>query len=42
MNEFKILDPISPRDDRKIDRWDIVRITCPSCRRNVLLKEEWG
>jgi hydrogenase-4 component H len=42
MNEFKILDPISARDDRKIDRWDIVRVTCPSCRRNVLLKEEWG
>ena len=42
MKEFRILDQISPRDDRKIDRWDIVRITCPSCRRNVLLKEEWG
>jgi formate hydrogenlyase subunit 6/NADH:ubiquinone oxidoreductase subunit I len=33
---------ISPRDNRPIDRWDILRITCPSCRRDVLLKEEWG
>jgi hydrogenase-4 component H len=40
LQEFKLLDQISKRDNRKIDRWDIVRITCPSCRRNVLLKEE--
>ena len=42
LQEFKLLNHISKRDNRKIDRWDIVRITCPSCRRNVLLKEEWG
>ncbi|GAB4377403.1 MAG: formate hydrogenlyase complex iron-sulfur subunit [Calditrichia bacterium] len=35
--------PHSPgRGERAIDRWDIVRITCPRCRRNILLKEEWG
>lgn len=33
---------IAPRDDRPVDRWDILRVTCPSCRRDVLLKEEWG
>jgi hydrogenase-4 component H len=42
MNEFKILPTNSPRDDRPIDRWDIVKVACPSCRRDVLLKEEWG
>jgi len=42
MNEFKILPMESPRDTRKIDRWDIVRVSCPSCRRDILLKEEWG
>ncbi len=30
------------RDDRPVGRWDIMRITCPRCRRDVLLKEEWG
>ena len=42
LKEFQLLDEIPERDNRKIDRWDIVRITCPSCRRDVLLKEEWG
>ena len=30
------------RDNRQVGRWDMVQITCPKCRRNVLLKEEWG
>jgi formate hydrogenlyase subunit 6/NADH:ubiquinone oxidoreductase subunit I len=42
LKEFGILDPVSPRDNRSIDRWDMVRIICPTCRRDVLLKEEWG
>lgn len=40
--ELELLSEISPRDDRPVGRWDIVRITCPHCRRNVILKEEWG
>jgi formate hydrogenlyase subunit 6/NADH:ubiquinone oxidoreductase subunit I len=42
LNEFPLSDPVSSRDQRHIDRWDLVRVTCPECRRNVLLKEEWG
>ncbi len=34
--------PTANRDDRPVGRWDIMRILCPQCRRNVLLKEEWG
>ncbi|MBN2366750.1 MAG: 4Fe-4S dicluster domain-containing protein [Calditrichaeota bacterium] len=42
LKEFGILTPESDRKDKPIDRWDLVRVTCPSCRRDVLLKEEWG
>jgi len=31
-----------PRDDRTLDRTDIQRILCPTCRRAVTLLDEWG
>ncbi len=40
--EIALTDGISQRDERPIGRWDIMRVTCPECRRNILLKEEWG
>ncbi len=40
--ETRLCDNTAPRDERPIGRWDMMRITCPQCRRNVLLKEEWG
>ncbi len=42
MQEMQIERGIPPRNGRKIDRQDLLRITCPQCRRDVLLKEEWG
>jgi hydrogenase-4 component H len=42
IRESHLQEPQAPRDQKPIDRWDILRITCPSCRREVLLKEEWG
>ena len=40
--DLELIKNIPPRDDRPIGRWDMVKICCPSCRRDVLLKEEWG
>ncbi len=40
--DLKLLDEIHSRDNRPIGHYDMVRITCPECRRNILLKEEWG
>lgn len=42
MKEFEELDLKSARDKPHIDRWDILRVTCTTCRRDILLKEEWG
>lgn len=42
VRENKLTDEIAPRDNRPIGRWDMVRVTCPQCRRDILLKEEWG
>jgi hydrogenase-4 component H len=41
-NEQGLKAPTAARDERPVGRWDIMRILCPQCRRNVLLKEEWG
>ena len=32
----------SEKNEHRIDRWDILKITCTTCRRDILLKEEWG
>jgi len=42
MEEFQMTEESARPADRSIDRWDMVRVSCPSCRRNILLKEEWG
>ena len=42
MEEFQMIEESARPADRSIDRWDMVRVSCPSCRRNILLKEEWG
>jgi hydrogenase-4 component H len=42
MEEFQMIDESARPETRQIDRWDMVRVTCPTCRRNILLKEEWG
>ncbi len=31
-----------PRDDRAMNRSDIQRVLCPTCRRGVTLRDEWG
>ncbi len=45
ISKMKVNDPSQTqpaRDVRHIDRWDILRVTCTTCRRDILLKEEWG
>jgi len=39
--DLKLLLQAAARDDREIGRNDQVRITCPSCRREVLFTEAW-
>jgi hydrogenase-4 component H len=43
MGELTQTDKINARmNDRETSRDDLFRIICPSCRRAVYLKEEWG
>ncbi|MFC1733299.1 4Fe-4S binding protein [candidate division KSB1 bacterium] len=42
LEQLKIDEKTGPRDKRKVGRYDITRILCPECRRNVMLSEEWG
>jgi formate hydrogenlyase subunit 6/NADH:ubiquinone oxidoreductase subunit I len=42
LRESGLTEEASPRDDRPVGRWDVLRVTCPKCRRDILLKEEWG
>lgn len=39
---LELSDPDSSRADRPPDRSDVMRVLCPHCRRDVLLREAWG
>jgi len=39
--ELKVMAEASKRDQRPSSRFDQVRITCPSCRREILFAEQW-
>ena len=39
--DLKALPGVSQRDERPVGRYDQMRITCPSCRREVLFTEAW-
>jgi len=41
--EMGLVGSQAPRDpDRPIDRSDLVRVLCPTCRRTAVLREAWG
>jgi len=40
--QIGLAEPRLPRDDRPLTRDDIMRVTCPRCRRTLVLGELWG
>jgi len=40
--QIGLAEPRIPRDDRPLTRDDLMRVTCPRCRRTLVLGELWG
>jgi len=40
--QLGLTEPRVPRDDQPLSRDDLMRVTCPRCRRTLVLRELWG
>jgi len=40
-DDLKIIPQLTKRDEKAVSRGDQMRITCPSCRREILFTEAW-